>query len=258
MTFLFKTSLTAAVFILALTGCSRGIDKPLVTDMGEATYKNTLAEAVGNMDQRDVEAFNWAVSDLNIDTVNARYPNLSPRQIIRGEVKEVLEKAPQTIAELETKSAHWNTGAESIRKVVAEKITVTLEKGFFGLEPRIRTTVKNGSRYGYSNLRWYAELYLDGSSKPVAVQELLDMYKNNGGLSPGAVLTREFMVGFVNGEAAWTTLEVQNARQRVVKLTVMPEFAKDFSEHLIIGQSPTNRLAQHKTALQAAQKYKIL
>ena len=37
MTFLFKTSLTAAVLILALAGCSKGIDKPLVTNMGEAT-----------------------------------------------------------------------------------------------------------------------------------------------------------------------------------------------------------------------------
>ena len=258
MTFLFKTSLTAAVFILALAGCSRGIDKPLVTNMGEATYKTTLAEAVGNMDQLDVEAFNWAVSDLNIDTVNARYPNQSPRQIIRGEVKEVLEKAPQTIAELETKTASWSTEADSIHKVVAEKITFTLENGFFGLEPRIRTTVKNASRYGYSNLRWYAELYLDGRSKPVAVREMLDMYKDNGGLPPGAVMAREFMAGILSGDKAWTTLEVQNARQRVVKLTVMPEFAEDFSEHLIVGQSPANKLAQYKITLQAAQKYKVL
>ena len=259
MTLLFKTSsLIAAVLLLALAGCSRGIDKPLVTNMGEETYKKTLAEAIGNMDQRDVEAFNWAVSNLTIDTVNTLYPNQSPRQIIRGEVKEVLEKAPQTIAELETKTASWSTGADSIHKVVAEKITFTLEKGFFGLEPRIRTTVKNASRYGYSNLRWYAELYLDGSSKPVAVREMLDMYKDNGGLPPGAVMAREFMAGILSGDKAWTTLEVQNAKQRVVKLTVMPEFAEDFSEHLIVGQSPANKLAQYKTTLQAAQKYKVL
>ena len=210
------------------------------------------------MDQLQIEAFDWAVSDLNIDTVNIRYPNQSPRQIIRGEVKDVLEKAPQTIAELETKTARWSMGAESIHKVMAEKITFTLEKGFFGLEPRIRTTVKNASRYGYSNLRWYAELYLDGSSKPVAVREMLDMYKDNGGLPPGAVMAREFMSGIVSGDPAWTTLEVQKAKQRVVKLTVMPEFAEDFSEHLIVGQSPANQLSQHKTTLQAAQKYKVL
>ena len=118
---------------------------------------------------------------------------------------------------------------------MAEKITFTLDKDFLRLKPHIRTTVKNASRYGYSNLRWYAELYLDGSSKPVAVDEIFDMYKNDGGLPPGAVMAREFMVGILIGDKAWTTLEVQNARQRVVKLTVMPEFAEDFSEHLIVG-----------------------
>ena len=87
---------------------------------------------------------------------------------------------------------------------------------------------------------------------------MLDMYKKNGGLPPGAVMAREFMPGILSGDEAWTTLEVQNAKQRVVKLTVMPEFAEDFSEHLVVGQSPANNLAQYKTALQTAQKYKAL
>ena len=125
------------------------------------------------------------------------------------------------------------------------------------MTPRIRTTVKNASRYGYSNLRWYAELYLDNSSKPVAADEIFDMYKNDGGSPLGAVMAREFMVGILSGDKAWTTLKVQNARQRVVKLTVMPKFAEDFSGHLIVGQSPANKLAQHKSTLQAAQKYKV-
>lgn len=134
MTYLFKTSLTAVVLLLALAGCSRGIDKPLVTNLGEETYRKTLAEAAGSMDQRDVEAFDWAVSDLNIDTVNTRYPNQSPRQIIRGEVKAVLEKAPQAIAELETKAANWSKEAESIHKVVAEKNHFHARQGFLRTE----------------------------------------------------------------------------------------------------------------------------
>ena len=92
MPFLFKTSLTAAVLTLALVGCSTGINKPLMTNMEEATYKKTHEEAARNMDQRDFEAFDWAVSDLTIETANTRYPKLSPLQIIQKEIKEVLEK----------------------------------------------------------------------------------------------------------------------------------------------------------------------
>ena len=78
--------------MLALVGCSIGINKPLMTNMGEATYKKTHEEAARNMDQRDFEAFDWAVSDLTIETANTRYPKLSPLQIIQKEIKEVLEK----------------------------------------------------------------------------------------------------------------------------------------------------------------------
>jgi hypothetical protein len=247
-------SLLAIVALAALIGCSKGVDQPLVTSKGLEAYRASLAEAVRDMDKRQTDAFDWAVSDLSVEKIDARYPNGSPRKIIRGEVDAVLKEAPARIAELEKKSADWNAVAEEIAKVGASGVSFALGKDFFGLQPAIRATVTNGSRHGYSTLYWYAELYLDGASEPAARTELIDLYKDEGGLKPGEQRTREFRVGFVSGDAAWKTLEIQNAGQRVVKLVVMPERAKDFGDRWIAGPSPQKELAGWKSTLETARR----
>jgi hypothetical protein len=239
-----------------LAGCSKGLDKALVTDKGADIYQVSLNEALRDMDQRSTEAFNWAVSDLTIETLNARYPNQSSRKVIRGEVGKVLAEFPASIAENEVKFTAWSSAATSVRKVVAVETGFSLESSFHGLQPTIRATIQNTSPHNYSSLRWYAELYLDDSVTPAASHILFDSYKRAGGLAAGASATRQFTVGFVTGDDAWTTLEIQNAKKRVVKLLVLPEFAKNYAEKLIVGDSPEAALVQLKQALQAAQELK--
>lgn len=246
----------AAPALLGLSGCSKGVDRALVTDKGVEAYKVSVAEAAADMDLHQAEAFDWAVSDLTLEKLHATYPNQSARQVIRGEVQNVLDRFPALIAQLEEQTTQWNAAAEPIRQVVADGVSFALEKDFHGLQPRIRATVRNGSPLSFSTLRWRAELYIDGRSEPAATTELFDPYKDDGGLAPGATARREFTVGFVTGDPNWTTLEIQNAQRREVKLVVMPEGAKDFGERLYVGDSPAQRLGSLKATLAAAEKYK--
>ena len=159
-------TLLALFLAFSLSACSKGLDKPLLTGAGSEAYKASLAAAVKDMDDNQVQAFDWAVSDLSIDTLNNRYPNQTPRKIIQGEVQDILGKSPAEIVELEKQAAAWNAVIQEIQKVVSTDSRFTLEKDFFGLQPRIRTTLRNGSKFGYSSLKWRAELYLDGSTSP--------------------------------------------------------------------------------------------
>ncbi|MDM0053836.1 hypothetical protein [Variovorax sp. J22R115] len=242
--------------LAALAACSNGIDKPLVTAKGTDAYRASLDEAVRDMDKRQIAAFDWAVSNLSIETLNARYPNQSARKIIAGEADAVLKEAPERIAGLEQEMAAWASAAQEISKVTAGDLSFRLEKDFFGLQPIIRTTIHNGSKHGYSTLHWYAELYLDGATKPAASAELIDLYKDQGGLKPGDQQIRDFKVGFVSGEDEWKTIEIQKASQRAAKLVVIPESAQDFGDRLIAGPSPQKTLADLKTNLEVAQQIK--
>lgn len=238
-----------------LTGCSKGLDKPLVTDKGDVAYKASRDAAAKDMDERSMQAFNWAVSDLTLEVLNGRYPNQPMRTIIRGEVKAVQETASARIPELEAAQKTWNAGAEQISKVVTEDVSFALESDFHGLQPRIRATVRNGSPHSYSVLRWRAALYLDDAAEPAAVTDLFDTYKSDGGLPAGEARQRQFTVGFVTGDAAWTTLQVQQAKKLVVRLMVLPESATDYAEKLLIGKSPEHALQRVREALKTAQSY---
>jgi len=254
-----KTLLSRAVAISALvllTACSKGIDKPLVTDKGPEAYRASLTAAAKDFGDRDRQAFDWAVSDLSIDALHERYPNKTARDVIRGEVQAVLKEYPQRIADLEKKMAAWKMAADEIHKVTAGEVQFTLARDFHGLQPTIEAVVANGSKFGYSSLSWRAGLFLDGAAEPVATADLMDVYKHEGGLKPGEAKRRSFRVGFVTGDAAWTTLEVQNARQRVVKLVVLPERARDFGEKWIAGDNVEKKLRNAQGALAAAQQFK--
>lgn len=250
------TYFISVILVLMLGACSKGVNKSLVTDKGIDIYKASLAVAVKDMTPKDVETFNWAVSDLSLDDINTRYPNQSPRQIVRGEVKLVQTNAPSEIAALEKELAAWTPQAAEISKVIASDVSFSLEQDFFGLQPHIKATVHNGSKFSYSILSWRAELYLNGGKSPVATSEQFDDYRSVGGLASGAEASREMTVGFVKGDQTWSTLEVQNATERKVKLTVIPSQVKDFSEHHLVNPSPETKLNNLKKTLATAMRLK--
>jgi hypothetical protein len=69
-------------------------------------------------------------------------------------------------------------------------------------------------------------------------------------------VSREFTVGFVAGADTWKTLEIQNASQRLVKLVVVPEQARDFGDRWFVGGSPQKELASWKARLETAKQVK--
>ena len=70
-----------------MAGCSKPIDEKLITGGTDEELIASVAAIAPRMTEREREALQWAVSDLDRSAIHAAYPNGSPRQIIRGEVK---------------------------------------------------------------------------------------------------------------------------------------------------------------------------
>lgn len=215
-----------------------------------------------------MQGFDWAVSDLSIETLHQKYPNGTPRSVIRGESRLVRESAPKRIAALEPVKAKFDTLVGDLGKVKAGETELRMERDFHGLQPTVLARVSNGSRLAISQLQWRASLYLDDQQAPVATAELIDVYNNSsqgssmfgeekkveaGGLPAGGEAKRSFRVGFVTGDPSWTTLEVQNAKARRVVLEPILASVKDYGGRNYLAGAPYKELEQWKRALAQAE-----
>jgi hypothetical protein len=248
----------AALAVLALTACSGPADEKLVTSRGLEAYRASLAPIVPKLSPEEAKALDWAVSDLDLDKLHARYPEGSVRDIIRGEARLVLDTYPAAIKTLEARQRTEAPIREQLSRIAAIDPHFFIDKNFFGLQPRIRATILNGSNLPISGLNWKAALYIDGRSEPEATTTLTNDYRDHGGLKPGGRFTVTFNVGFVRGDEGWTTLAIRNARTRRVVLTPVLESVKDFSDRPFVEGDTTAQIAQHKAALQKAAEYESL
>ena len=246
---------------LGLGACSKGIDRALVTGEGDTAYRTSLDRLVPEATQEQLAAFTWAVSDLNIQDLHARYPNASPREVMHGEADRMLESMPPQIARLQAQVPEWQAAAAQVVAVAATDISFKLSPGFFGLQPTITATVTNNSTHSFSRYGWTAELYLDDASEPVARTRLSASFAEHnggGGLDPGASVSISFQVGFVSGDAAWKTLEIQRAAKQTVKMVPDPEAARDLANRTFLGSSPQEELAGFEETLRTAQQVRQL
>ena len=69
-------------------------------------------------------------------------------------------------------------------------------------------------------------------------------------------MTSGYTIGFVTGDAGWTTLEIVNAKNRVVKMSVIPDSIRDFGDRAFIREYPGTRLKQLENGLALAKSYK--
>ncbi|MDB5962743.1 MAG: hypothetical protein JWP59_4037 [Massilia sp.] len=263
-------TLTVISLSLLLAACGgKGLDLPLQTGQGSETYNVSLAKAAKDMTEENAQDFTWAVSDLSIDMLNQKYPNATPRSIIRGEAKSVRDRAPKRIAELEAIKPKYDAMLADIAKLTMGDIEFAMERDFHGLQPTVRANVANNSRLPVSQLQWRASLFLDDAKAPVATANLTDSYNNDfrgsgflggqakieaGGLPPGGAAKRSFHIGFVTADANWTTLEIQHAKVRRVVLEPVPESVKDYGGHFYLDGAPYAALEQVKNALAKAEK----
>lgn len=256
--------------LLLLSACSKGLDRSLVTGEGIEQFQASLQKAAEEMTPEEKEAFSWAVSDFDLARLHKVYPDASPRQIIRGEVKEGLAEWPAQLAELEAQKAKFDPILAELRKIEARAIKFELDRGLSGLEPKIHATVVNGGQLDVSWLEWRASLYLDDGEKPVAVSEVFDNYNRTrgssfmnddeapvpaGGMRSGMEYARTFYVGMGFREDDWTTLEIQNASKRVVVLEPILGSIKDFGDRVYLEGAPYKNIRLLQDSIEAAKKY---
>lgn len=248
-------ALCGALMMALLLACAGPLDRKLDTGKGSDAYFATLNPAFEKMSEREQQAFNWAVSDLDLDAVHARYANASPRQIIRGEVAAVLKNYPPRIAELQPAAQ----AAEQMRKQLdAIKVTHSsfkLEASDFGLMPKVSLTIENGSELPLSEIKWQLFLHLDGADTPVADYTVTSNFEREGGLQPGQRSSSHHEIGFVRGEPSWTTLEVRNARQHQVWTSLQYGSALDFGNRSYLGEDPSPRIERLGATLKTAEGY---
>ncbi|MFP6557371.1 hypothetical protein WJ542_03370 [Paraburkholderia sp. B3] len=249
----FKKFVLIACITALLSACGKGVDRKLNTSGTDDDFKASLNTASGEMSDKDKQAYNWAVSDLTIADIRQRYPNKTLRDIIHGEAKLVSDTYPTQISALQAKIPQYDATLHQITKIQATDTSFHLAKDFFGLQPKVETTIHNNSSLPVSALSWHAKLYINGNDTPIAESDLSDRYEN--GLAPNQTVNREFTVGFVSGDTAWTTLDIQNAKITKVVLTPNPDSVEDFSNHEYMDGAPYNQLSRDKATLDAAKEY---
>jgi len=250
-------TLCAVTLALVLGACSKGIDRALVTGEGQAAYRASLDRLVPEATPEQLAAFDWAVSGLSIEALHARYPNAAPRRVVHGEAERLLKELPPHIERLQAQLPQWQAAASQVASVDATDIGFELKPDFFGLQPTITATVRNRSALAFARYGWTAELYLGDAAEPVARAPAAASFAGHnggGGLDPNASTRLSFQVGFVSGDAAWKTLEIQRAAKRTVKLVPDAEAARDLSDRAIVGPSPQGELDALAQTLQTARR----
>ena len=240
---------------LVLTACGGPVDEKLVTANGLDAYKASLAPVVAKLSPEQRTALDWAVSDLNLDTLHARYPGGSVRDIVRGEARLVLDTYPATIAELEKRHRTEAPLREQLAKIAATDVRFAVERNFFGPQPTIRASITNASRLPVSTLDWRATLYIDDRKEPEATTVLTSDFRENGGLRPGSRFSSRFNVGFVRGDETWTTLAIRNARTTRVEMLPVLESVRDFSNKPYVASDTRAEIDRRRAALKEAERY---
>lgn len=255
-----RNNLLRALCLLALcvllVACAGPLDRKLVTGQGSDAYFASLNPAFAQMSEHEQKAFNWAVSDIDQDQLHARYPQATPRQIIRGEVAAVLEKYPARIAELAPRAAAAEAMRARLMRITVPEVRLKLEKDFFGLMPVVHMVIDNGSDLSLSKMDWDLQLHVDGGETPVASYWATTNFEQEGGLKPGQRISKRVRIGGVSGDGAWTTLEVRNASERMVQVYHRFEGARDFGNRQVLGEDPKAEIERLTAVIAAANSYK--
>lgn len=245
-----------AVCASLLSACHGPMDQPLDTGSTMQAYRASLDPIAETMTAHERDAYEWAVKGIpNIAALHARYPNGSPRDIIRARVVEIRSSYSRTMPQLESSAKASASIREDLEKVVASEGRLVIENDFFGPQPRIKVIVHNGSTRAVSSLQWRASLYLDDAKTPVAATVLSQDFKNDGGFKPGQSYASTFTVGFVRGDETWITLEVRNAAQRRVLLEPVLDTVRDYGNRPYLANDAVEEIKALREAKTAADIY---
>jgi len=223
-----------------LSACNKGLDKfPDLSNI--QTYKLKIDRDFSEASQQEVEAFNFAVSDMNFDQLKQKYPNSSYRKIARNELEFYLASLQTQLGAAQENKAEFEKRNAEVAKVKVEVLGNKLTHDTFfdkrDLEYSFRLT--NDSSIPMSKVQLVANFSINGRTD--ALYQWSPVVKFDNGLRPGqsAIFTGR-MVGFLSFDQP-ITLEVREAQTREIRLEVTD--LADFSEKWLIGKnSPLDKL----------------
>lgn len=262
-------SATCAIFLV--TACGKGLDASLSTT-NEAAYRPSLNKAWKDMTEAQQEAYNWAVSDLNLDVLHARYPDATPRTIISKEADAVIKQQAGVAAQIasdlaenlpriEKEEAALRIATEELDKIVVTQSFI--RKSNFGFQTReVAYTTKNSGNIDVSTTYWNALVFVNGEERSDRKCRIFANYKYSGGLASDRVMNMTYSIGgFACND--WDTLEVKNAKTLSFRFDLDKESAKNFAEKHVLPAltSPTRsdfeyRVKQSKLLVETALKAK--
>lgn len=253
--------LTAA---LALAGCDKGLDTRLATT-DAAAYKASLNKAWADMTIAQRDAFNWAVSDFDLQQLIDKYPKLTPRLVITQEADEYIrtqgERAANATAEIARNADRFAQEEKLLREVEAELAKVTakgvgIDKDKFFSRSDFAYEVSNGSRFNISSAQWDAWLFLNGEQTTDRHCQVSSYFKHKGGLPAGATKTATVSVGFMDC-SNWDTLEVQKASTRHFQLKLINSSVRNFDERNVLPHFSPDRAFYEKRIAEATKQVGI-
>jgi hypothetical protein len=249
MQFKFKRFVFILPFVCLLAACGKGLDKKLDTTGNDDAFNASFWAANKDMTQADKDAWSWAVSDLSINNIRSKYQDGTPRDVIRGEARDVLANALPRIAKLEVSKKQYDETLKQLNSITASNVALSPSKDS---QRHLEFDLHNGSQLPVSRLKWKAWLYINDSTDPVASTFLYDRYDH--GLAAGANEHRRYETNDII-TSGWDTLDVRNAKSTRVVVQVDPDSVEDFSDNRYMAGAPYDELNRLQGGVNVANKY---
>lgn len=225
---------------LVLTGCGKGLDKsPDLNSLD--VYKIKINQDFAEAKSQEVEAFNFAVSDVSFDQLKQKYPSGSYRKIARSELEGYLASLQTQLTEAQKLKPEFDKRYAELDKIKVEVLgnELTHDNFFDKRDLKYSFRLTNGSSIPMSKLQLAANFSINGNAD--VLYQWNPVVRFDNGLRPGqsAAFTGS-MVGFLSFDQP-ITLEVREAQSREVRLKITD--LADFSEQWLIGKnSPLDQL----------------
>lgn len=253
---------------LTLGACGNGVDKTL-SRKSDWDYHRSLDEAFKDMTPQQQQAFNWAVSNINLEQLLSKYPTLTPRKVIQQEADETITAVKQ---DMEDRAAQYQKDAPGLKQatdqsnaIAAELQKITASNGaivkdpYSSFEKNLRFRIYNGSRYGISVVEWDVKVFLNGETTSDRVCHVRAFLTN--GLPAGD--TAEYSEDVSRDcYTPLATPEVQHATSISFQFAPVISSIEDFGDKQIYVTPPTGErdfqaaLTQDKDVLAAAESAK--
>jgi hypothetical protein len=257
------------IMTLMLTACSKGVDVKLTTGEGPEAYRASYEKAAKDMSADDIQAYNWAVENITIESLHQTFPNNTPRDIIRAAANYYHQLATEKIIALEKNKPHYDALQKQLAGIQAEDVRFIMDRNFHGLQPTITAKIVNNSDLPVSRMRFQAQLFINDQTTPVANYEIAANFNNAhtgtsffsskqiapGGLDPHHQINKRFTIGFVTGDIEWTTLEIQKAAKHHVTLTPLLYSIEDYANKSYMQGAPYQELEHYTTLLKQSEQY---